>query len=319
MKTFLSSKSALDFCKKGSSITIGNFDGVHLGHQKLIEIAKKKSHQNNIPSLVYTFNPHPVVFLSPKNAPLHINTLKQKTRLLKNQKVDGVIFEEFNETFAHQSPQNFFETVLVKNLNAKAITVGYDFTFGSKRSGTTQTLKDLCKEYQIDFTVVPSFMKGEILASSSIIRKFLLDGDIKAANNILSRPYFIEGKVIHGEKRGGKIGFKTANLKSENELIPDHGVYQTACLVGKKIYPSVTNIGFNPTFDHQELSIETHLLDFEKNIYGKKMVVFFLKKLRNEKKFDSVEDLIKQINQDIVKAKNAFTKIKIDSLYEIYS
>lgn len=308
MKIFNSIEQAGPFCHHGSCVTLGNFDGLHVGHRKILEVLKKGANKKKLPSLVYTFEPHPVKVLAPTIAPKLLNTHDQKIELLKTTGIDAVLFQKFDTAFAKVSPHDFFENYLIKHLKARLIIVGYDFTFGAKRSGTVEVLEKFCREKGIDIEIVQPFFEKNLLSSSSVIRQLVSEGKVKEASHLLTRPYFIEGKVVTGKTRGKTIGFATANLHSENELIPGLGVYATKSVVDKKTYDGITNIGINPTFNEKELKIETHLFGFKDEIYGKQMCLYFFDKIRDEKKFDSAEDLKNQIGKDILAAKKILKK-----------
>lgn len=303
MKIFHSSKEAMQSLKKGCVLTMGNYDGFHRGHQSIVSLLKSQSFKRKLPSLVYTFDPHPVKILAPEIAPSLINTLEQKIELLQKMKIDILVLEKFTPHFAKTSPEGFFQTNLMRHLKPHFITVGYDFTFGSKRMGNIETLERLCFANQVDVKIVDPKMVGQKLASSSLIRKLVEQGKVEGARELLNRPYFMDGEIIRGEQRGTMLGFPTANLKTENEIPPDIGVYATLFCLNHKNYSSVTNVGHRPTFGKGELTIETHVLGLKKNIYGKKVRVFFIKKIRDEKKFDSEQFLIRQIRSDINQAK----------------
>lgn len=305
---FYSTAEAKSALKPGSALTIGNYDGVHLGHQeilkKLIKIAQKK---NLIPT-VLTFDPHPVKVLAPQISTKMINTSEQKIGLLQSLGIQVIVLQKFDEEFAKIKPEVFFEKHLLKHLNAKHIMVGYDFTFGVKRSGTIETLELLAYDKNIDVDIVPAKLSGSTLVSSSLIRNLIKEGNVKLAHKYLLRPFFIDGIVIHGHKRGTALGIHTANLSTENELLPQDGVYATLADYRGKTYKSVTNIGFNPTFHNTERSIETHIFDFDTDIYDKNLRLSFIERLRGEIKFASPEALIKQIGKDIEEAKKVLKK-----------
>ncbi len=308
MRIFHSSRRAKEFCKKGVCLTLGNYDGVHLGHRSILGNLVKEAQRRKWPAVVYTFNPHPVKILAPHLAPPLINTEKQKIELFASCGVDAVIFEKFNHRFSSLSPQIFFQKIIRERLHATFVIVGYDFTFGKKREGNIETLEYLCFKNGIELTIMKPQMAGNTLVSSTVVRKYLMEGDVVHAARLLGRFFFLDGKVVHGNKRGQKLLIPTANLKTENELIPANGVYATQTRIGKIVYGSVTNIGTNPTFGNRFRSIETHLLDVDLKIYGKKMRLYFLKKLRDEKKFISPQALALQIKKDIALAKRICPK-----------
>ncbi len=299
MKIFTSSRQAKSFCKKGTCLTLGNYDGVHLGHQSILKNLVKEGLKRRLPSVVYTFMPHPVKMLAPHIAPLLITTLEQKLELLSNTGVSAVIVEKFDKTFSQQSAESFFYDILIKRLNARFITVGYDFTFGKKREGNIETLEILCYKNGIDDVIVKPVLKSKMLVSSTLIRKRLMAGEITESNQLLGHPFNITGRITKGEGRGKSLGWPTINLLTENELIPPHGVYATQTEIAGTTYKSLTNIGVNPTFYGATRKIETHLLNCKRNLYGKKAQIYFLKFLRDEKKFTSPNKLALQIKKDV--------------------
>ena len=303
MRVFFSSSQLLPFRRKGAAITMGNYDGIHVGHRHILNRLKAEAKKRRLPSVVYTFEPHPVKLLSPDNAPPLINTLSQKIELFKSTGVDAVVIEPFTRDFSHLTPIDFFQKVVVGRLNAKFIAVGYDFTFGAKRHGNRETLEALCPQANINLEIVEPFFKGETLVSSSLVRKRVLEGRVAEVIPMLTRPFFMEGKIVRGEGRGARLGIPTANLAPENELIPTEGVYVTEIHLKGKKYGGATNIGFNPTFGNAKRTVETFIFGLKKNIYGQKARLFFLKRLRGEIKFASKEALVKQIRKDMGKAR----------------
>ncbi len=251
---------------KNAVVTIGNFDGVHLGHRKIIELTLKKARERGGIAIAYTFRPHPQVALRPDTDLQLLSTYDEKIELLQNSGLDLVIEEPFSREFSTTSPQQFFQDVLIRRLNAVEIVVGYDFAFGKGREGHLEAMEAFCKQDAIGLTIVPPLRtEGEVI-SSSRIRQHLLTGDLEAANRLLGREFSYRGIVIKGEQRGRKLGFPTANLKLENKLALPYGVYATWATLNGKVYPSVTNVGVRPTFrdsEGKELPAleETHLLD----------------------------------------------------------
>ncbi len=285
---------------KATVVTLGVFDGVHLGHQFIFHQVLKRVKKISGTGVVYTFDPHPVKVLVPSSCPLMINTLPQKLELIEAQGMNKIIIQKFTKSFAQQTPEKFFWETLVRQLHAREIFVGYDFTFGVHRSGTLSLLETLAREANIRVHVIPPYLCKETLVSSTQVRHLLSRGDLEHANTLLGRPYFMEGKVIQGRGIGNReLGTPTANLQSTNDLILPNGVYVTQTRVGKKRSPSVTNIGFNPTFSAKSVSIETHLLHFRQPLVGKNIRVEFLQKIRDEIRFSSAKDLAAQIQMDI--------------------
>lgn len=303
IQVFSSTAEAHDFLSSGAAITIGNFDGVHFGHCQIISSLVANAKSRKLKSVVLTFEPHPVKVLSPTVAPKLISTKNQKIELLVELGVDAVVFQKFDADLAKLRAEDFFNIHLVKNLNAQFIMVGYDFTFGEKRSGTIETLEMLAGKSGVDVEIISAKMSDSTLVSSTLIRKLVNEGNVEMAATLLTRSFFIDGRVMHGHKRGTALGIHTANLATENELLPGDGVYATLVVFAGKTYDSVTNVGFNPTFNNTERSIEAHIFDFDADIYGKDMRLIFVKKLRDEIKFVSPEALVMQIQKDIAEAK----------------
>lgn len=302
MKVLHSSKQFHKKVKR-SVLVLGNFDGLHLAHQEMFRICRERAKQCKAKPVVYTLNPHPAVALSLDSSPRMIMTLEQKIEVIKNQKMKALILEKFDKNFASLKPKQWFEEIILKNIAPQSIVVGYDFTFGHKRSGNVSLLKTLCEQNHIELIILEAFLKKDNLVSSSQIRNLIKNGNVKAAKEMMGRCYYMDGFVVKGLGRGKKIGIPTANLAPDNELNPALGVYRSAVKIGRKIYASVSNVGINPTFGNDELSIETYLFDFKKNIYGKRIRLYFLDRIRAEKKFSSVEELVDQIHSDIKNAK----------------
>lgn len=301
MKVFTSSIAARGFCKKGAAIAIGNYDGVHVGHRVILKILLEEAEKRGVPAVVYTFDPHPVRVLAPDVAPPLINTRRQKIGLLKECGVDAVILEKFTSSYSHFPAENFFQKILVNRLKPSFIAVGYDFTFGVKRQGNIETLERLCFGNRIDVKIVEPVLRKGTLVSSSLVRRYVREGRVAEALHALDRPYFIDGRVVRGKGRG--LGIPTANLKSENELLPREGVYATRTEVGRKKLKSVTNIGFDPTFGNRTLSVETHIIGFNKTLYGRPIRLYFIDRIRNERKFRNPKELVRQIRKDILTAR----------------
>jgi len=314
MKVFYSSK---DFPKKinRTVVALGNFDGVHLAHRAMFQITRRLAKKLKGKSVAYTFEPHPAKVLSKASQTLRINTLEQKLELLKEQKLDAVVVEPFDKRFSALGPEEWFQQILMARLHAKGVVAGYDFTFGNKRSGTSELLHQLCERKGIHCEILSAQLNQGTLISSSQIRQFVSMGRVDLAAQLLGRPFFIDGEVIQGFGRGAAIGIPTANLKVLGELLPSQGVYACRAKLGRRTYRAVTNIGMNPTFGGESLSVETHLLGFSKNIYGKKIRLFFMEKIREEKAFASADALVAQIHEDMDRAKkllkrNSFISLK---------
>ncbi|MEG0258596.1 MAG: riboflavin biosynthesis protein RibF [Lysinibacillus sp.] len=286
---------------EGHSLAIGFFDGVHLGHQAVIEAAKQEGMKRQIPTAVMTFDPHPSVVLGGRNEKVfYITLLQEKLKLFAELEVDTVFVVHFTSDFAKLSPSNFIDT-FIRSLNIQHVTAGFDFSFGALGKGK---MEDMCSLSNGDFGVTIVDKKADAIEkiSSTRIRKMLQEGDVENAHTLLGRPFEIAGIVIHGDKRGRTIGFPTVNVQSlEGAFIPATGVYAVRLLVQNEWYNGVCNVGYKPTFqdpNNKQLSIEVHILDFEKNIYGEEVKVAWYKRIRSERKFDGIDALKEQIEKD---------------------
>ncbi len=286
-------------------VTIGNFDGVHLGHRAIIEATVEQAKARGGMSIAYTFRPHPRLALNPASPVPLLCTYQEKAELLLQSGIDLVIEEPFSREFSTTSPETFFSESLVRKLNAEAIVVGYDFAFGKERSGGLTALESFCKSARVQLTVVPPQRTGSEVVSSSAIRSHYLKGDIASGNRLLGREFSYSGVVVRGEGRGRKIGFPTANLQLENKLALPYGVYATWARLGEQTFQSVTNIGVRPTFGKEDLPalVECHLLDASIDLYGSLLEVKFVEKLRDEQKFPSIDALKAQISADAGRAR----------------
>ncbi|MGI9533879.1 MAG: bifunctional riboflavin kinase/FAD synthetase [Thermodesulfobacteriota bacterium] len=303
MEVIYDPKKPLGF---STSAAIGNFDGVHLGHKKIINLLKKISSKKSSRSCIITFEPHPQKVLSKKEVSL-IVPFEDKIRLLEKLGVDVTVCLKFTKELSKLSAEDFVKEILVKLLQIKDIVVGPDFMFGNKRSGNAELLQSLGKTYDYETKVLePKVINNEII-SSSLIRSYISEGNIQRVNELLGYRYFIHGNIVEGEKRGRQIGFPTTNINSSWELLPKGGVYATYAFIDDKCFQSITNIGYRPTFGQNKLLIETHIFDFSKNVYGSNINIEFVKRLRDEIKFNSVDDLIAQIKLDIKDVKNILT------------
>ena len=284
-----------------SVVTIGKFDGLHKGHKVLIEKTVQYAKKNNMKSVVFTFSNHPANFFEREKV-RKIITNKDKITTMKNFGVDIVINLPFDEYMTKISAIDFVENILVKKLNAKKIYVGHDFTFARNKEGDAILLKALGGEYDFDVEIVKPIKINNIRVSSTYIRNLLAQGKVENVKEYLGHNYIVEGKVIGGKQLGRTIGFPTANLKfKENLILPRPGIYATKVYIKDKVYMGATNIGFNPTVRVEKLSIETHILEFSQDIYGETIKIEFLERLRDEKKFDSLDGLKEQLKKDTKK------------------
>ena len=292
---------------KSAVITIGNFDGVHLGHQALFHEVIEMADTMDGTAIAMTFEPHPIRVISNNGHPPLITLIEQKTELIEKSGIDVLICIPFTMDFAALSAQTFVEDILVKRIGMKAIIVGQDYTFGHKREGTVDLLRQYADKLGFQ-VIVPDWIQpidaNNDRISSTAIRQLVMDGRMEKAGKMLGRDYQIRGTVAHGRDRGGKLlGIPTANINLHDELCPKVGVYAVIVYYDGNRYPAVANIGYSPTFDDHVFTVEAHILDFKKDIYGEKIMVNFVQRLRDEKKFSGIPELIEQIDQDIVDAR----------------
>tara|TARA_Y100000591_G_C21759295_1_gene659200 strand:- start:208 stop:1122 length:915 start_codon:yes stop_codon:yes gene_type:complete len=284
-------------------LAIGNFDGVHLGHQKVIHEAKTKAKINRLPFGIMTFEPVPVMFFSKKIKNHRINSLEQKKIQFKKLKLDFLIIIKFNKKFSKLSAENFIKEIIFKKVNCKFLYVSKNFKFGFKRRGNIKTLKKFEKIFDYKNIVTRPFKKNGKVISSTFIRKKISEGKISEVNKLLNRNWCVEGKVIKGERRGREIGFPTCNLKMRNYIIPKLGVYAVRVKTNTFSKNGIANIGYRPTFSGQNILLETNIFGINKNLYNRVINVDFKKFIRPEKKFKNFKYLKKQIKIDIKKAK----------------
>ena len=294
-------------------VTIGNFDGVHLGHQGLMRELMARAARIYGTPVVMTFHPHPLQVLAPNNAPLQIQTLNQKIATIETLGIPLVVIIPFDLTLAQMSARGFALQVLWERLRPKEIYVGPNFAFGNRRQGSFNLLKEIGEEKGFLAAKIHQVQFRDSRVSSTGIRQALISGQVGLARRLLGRPFALEGEIIHGTGLGSRLQVPTANLRSPNELIPRRGVYVTMLNLEGRRYKGVTNIGFRPTVDTDEgasLSIETHVLDFERDIYGKQVALDFLVRLRDERRFSGRQALIEQIRKDIANARRYFAWLK---------
>lgn len=293
-----------DIRNTSNYIALGSFDGLHLGHLSLINEVVKISKEKNCNSMVFTFKNHPRAFINKDGGPKLLMDNEFKAKLLDSLGVDIVCFKEFDAEFMKIQPEEFIKN-LIEKYNSKGIVVGFNYRFGYKNSGDTDLLKQLKDKYGYDLKIIEPCTYNNEVVSSTRIREALESKNVFDAAQMLGRPYSLKGEVISGRKIGRTIGFPTANLKyNKNFILPGIGVYYTNVVVNNNIYKGITSVGNNPTVEGKSLTVETYILDFNEDIYGKIIEVKFIKKIRDEKKFNSLEDLKKQLNRDKDFARN---------------
>ena len=296
-----------DISKKSlnNSITasIGAFDGIHIGHQKILENIVKESLQNNTKSALITFNPIPKIYFSKKN--FEILTINKKISLLKDYNLDYLILLRFNKKLISMSSKEFIEDLLINKINIKSLTVGDDFKFGFNQSGNINNLREYSSRGIFSLKVEEKHLFEGSRISSSLIRDAIIKNNFSLASKMLGRPYSISGKIMHGDKRGCTIGFPTANIKLEPNILLG-GVYAVSTFIGNKKYHAVANIGYKPTFNGEKYLFEAHIFNFSGNLYGKRLEFNIVSKIRETKKFSGIEELKRNINYDIKLTKKIF-------------
>ena len=298
---------------KPSVITIGTFDGVHIGHKKIINQLTSISSKNNLISILLSFFPHPKMVLQNDKELKLINTIQEKEGLLNSLNLDYLIIKEFTKEFSRLSALEFVRDILVNKLNAKHIIIGYDHHFGRNRTANIEQLKEFGELYDFKVTEILAQDIDDIAISSTKIRKALINGEITLANKFLGYNFFFSGNVVHGNNIGKTISFPTANIKIDApyKLVPKNGVYIVKTNIDNQITFGMMNIGYNPTFNGKQKSIEIHFINFNKNIYDKTLTIEMILRIRNEIKFNTVDDLKKQLEQDKLSTLNYIKSLNI--------
>jgi riboflavin kinase/FMN adenylyltransferase len=296
---------------KKSVVTLGNFDGIHLGHRALIEGAVRDARELGVPAAVLTFEPHPVKVLAPEHAPKMILTHKDKMQLLQNLDVDIVVVQHFDLSFAKIAAEDFVRRFLAERLKPAKIWVGRDFRFGQGRKGRAEDLLRWGGQYGFSVAVVEPILVGGVRVSSSQARELIEAGKVDAVTELLGRYHFVSGRVVTGHRRGRDLGFPTANIAARTELTPLDGIYATIFHLGEKDLPSVSSIGVNPTFGAGPKTVESFILNFNGDIYGAPVRLSFVQRLRGEQTFSSVESLVEQIGRDVDCAKEVFRDLRL--------
>ena len=288
---------------KGSVIAIGNFDGLHLGHQKVLKEARKKAKKDKIKFGLITFEPVPTMFFNKSIKNHRINSMSQKIYFLKKNKLDFLIIINFNESFSNLSAEGFIKKILFKELKSKYIFISQNFKFGKKRLGNVDTLKNFEKKYLYKTVITIPHKKKNKVISSSLIRKIIHEGRVHEAKKLLNRFWCVEGEVVKGMQRGRKIGFPTCNIKLNSYILPKLGVYSVWVKINNLKKRGIANIGYRPTFNGKSLLLEVNIFGIKKNLYKKILKISFIKFIRAEKKFKNINQLKTQIKKDIIAAK----------------
>ncbi len=293
---------------EGASVTLGNFDGIHLGHQELIKNTVDDARRLGVCSAVLTFEPHPLRVLAPERAPKMLLTHKDKMQLLQALGVDYVVIQQFDRDFSAIPAEDFVHKYLRDRLRAKKVWVGKDLRFGKGRGGDIENLRAWGPQLGYEVGIVDPVMVAGERVSSSRIRELLSAGEVAAVQPMLARYYFVSGKVVSGHRRGREIGFPTANIASRAEIIPRDGIYATLFHLGGKSLPSVTSVGLNPTFGAGPRTVESYVLNFDREIYGESVKLAFVARLRDEMNFASVASLTAQIHLDVADAERVLAR-----------
>jgi riboflavin kinase/FMN adenylyltransferase len=293
-------------------LALGNFDGLHRGHRKILDRIRRVAGERGSTSVVMTFDPHPPRIVRPDKAPLLLTTTAQKLEMLADAGVQGAAIVHFTHELSLWDPETFVRTVLVDWLRVSEVWVGANFLFGHDRAGNVSMLRALGARYGFNAEKIDPVRYKDFVVSSTRIRRLVSEGRVDEAGALLGHQYFIDGKIVHGAHRGRTIGFPTANLCTENELLPPHGVYATTARIGEVVYPSVTNIGTRPTVDQSgAMTVETHVFNFDRDLYGKTVRVGFVQRMRDERKFDSLDALRAQIDEDVRGARVLFGRLSL--------
>lgn len=295
----------------GTVVTIGNFDGVHLGHREIFRQVVGEARNRQAAATVITFEPHPLRLLAPDQAPPRINTPREKVRLLRASCIDLLVVLPFTRRLARLPAADFVDGLLVGKLGVRHLVIGYDYAFGRNREGDAAFLSAAARRHGFTLEVLEPLCSGGEIYSSTRIRQALQQGDVAGVVNVLGRHFTLDGKVVSGAGRGRRLGFPTANLVTEKELLPREGVYAVRVRHRRRMYDAVVNLGRRPTFAGAEPSLEIHLLDFVGDLYGARLRLYFVERLRDEQRFPSVEALQSAVLADIDRARKVLAATRV--------
>lgn len=288
-------------------MAIGNFDGVHQGHRAMLEALVAAARSTGTRSLVFTFDPHPLALIRPEVVPMALTTMSRRLELLSQTGIDGVLVYPTNLELLDLSAEAFFDEIICRKLGASGLVEGPNFCFGKNRGGTIERLKGFCEQNGMSLKIVAPVEIQDRMVSSTTVRQAILDGDLETVNRLLTCRYQIEGKVVSGDRRGRTIGFPTANLAEIETALPRDGVYAGRTRVGETWWPTAINIGPNPTFAEQRRKVEAHLIGFEGDLYGQRVVFEFETRLRDTQRFAGIEELKTQLGRDIARVLEAIS------------
>ena len=298
MQTYYNLESIPELARD-SVLTFGVFDGLHIGHQDVLKTVHERADADNLTSVLFGFYPHPLTFLAPDKCPPVLMCLPKRVEILEQLGIDVAIFVNFNEQIASMSPWTFVNRILLELCRAKHVVVGYACQFGKDREGNAELLKSIGQESGFGVTVVPPTQLNGLPVHSTRIRQAIGRGDLGLASQLLGRTYSLRGTIVQGDGRGRQIGFPTANIEPGAQLCPPNGVYAIRAKLVNRWLDGVLNIGIRPTFDGTKFQVESHLFDFDEDIYGETIEIFFIEKIRNERKFSDIQTLVQQIHRDI--------------------
>ena len=301
LQTYYNLESVPDFTQD-TVVTFGVFDGLHIGHQDVLNIVRERANADKLQSVLFGFYPHPLSFLAPEKCPPVLMCLPKRIKILEQIGFDVAIFVNFNDKIASMSPNTFVESILQGVCHANHVVVGYACQFGKDRTGNAQVLESIGQELGFGVTIVPPTQLNGLPVHSTRIRQAIARGDLGLATQLLGRIYSMSGIIVEGEGRGRLLGFPTANIEPGDQLCPPNGVYAIRVKLENQLFDGVLNIGVRPTFNGTKLQVESHLFDFNKSIYGETIEIFFIEKIRNERTFSNKQALVQQIHRDIAVA-----------------
>ena len=284
---------------RDSVVTFGVFDGLHLGHQAVIRQVVEDATARDLSSTVLAFYPHPMAFLSPERCPPILTPRQKRLELLEALGVEIAIFVRFDAYLAEMSPSAFVQAVLIGKLRARQVIVGYACQFGKNRMGNATVLQSLGAQSSLDVTIMPPTLVEGMPVHSTRVREAVAQGELDLAAHLLERPHSIIGRIVRGDGRGRQFGYPTANIHAENQICPPNGVYAIRAKLKDRLHEGILNMGLRPTVDGLNFQIEAHLFNFNEDVYGREIEIFFIKKVRDERKFADVESLVEQIGQDV--------------------
>ncbi len=307
MQTYYNLESIPELTRD-SVATFGVFDGLHIGHQEVLKTVRARANADKLASVLVGFYPHPLAFLAPEKCPPVLMCLPKRVEILEQLGIDIAIFVNFNERIASMSPDTFVNGILLELCRAKHVVVGYACQFGKDREGNAQLLEAMGHQSEFGVTIVPPTELNGLPVHSTRIRQAIARGDLGLASQLLGRTYSLSGTIVRGDGRGRQLGFSTANIETGEQLCPPNGVYAIRAKLAKRWLDGVLNIGIRPTFNGTKFQVESHLFNFDETIYGEIIEIFFIEKIRSERKFSNMHALVQQIHRDIAVADEILTQ-----------